>query len=74
VTQRPITRRLRGFLAFLADFVIGDDWRLAAAVGAALALTYGVHQLGWPAWWVLPSTVALALPYSLWRTVRHPGE
>ena len=32
--------RLRAFGAFLYDFVIGDDWRVAVGVVVALAITY----------------------------------
>jgi hypothetical protein len=31
--------RLRAFLRFWYDFIVGDDWRVALAVVAALALT-----------------------------------
>lgn len=34
--------RLRAFGAFWYDFVVGDDWRVAVAVVAALAITYGI--------------------------------
>ncbi|MEV6981991.1 hypothetical protein AB0M95_12125 [Sphaerisporangium sp. NPDC051017] len=30
---------LKGFVMFWYDFIIGDDWKIAAAVVAALALT-----------------------------------
>jgi hypothetical protein len=32
---------LRSFLRFWYDFIIGDDWKIAAAVVAAVALTVG---------------------------------
>ncbi len=31
-------RRLRGFGRFWFDFIVGDDWRIAAGVVAALGL------------------------------------
>ena len=34
-----MSRRLRSFGAFWYDFVVGDDWRGAAAVALALATT-----------------------------------
>ena len=62
--------RLKAFGAFWYDFVIGDDWRVAAAVVAALAVTYGVSKTSVPAWWILPLAVVIILPMSLWRARR----
>ena len=62
--------RLRAFLAFLYDFVVGDDWRIAAGVVVGLALTYAVARAGGPAWWLLPALLAVLLPASLWLAVR----
>ena len=63
--------RLRAFGAFWYDFIVGDDWRVAVAVVAALAVTYGVSKTSVPAWWILPAVVVLVLPWSLWRARRH---
>ncbi len=66
--------RVKAFGAFWYDFIVGDDWRVAVAVVAALAITDGIATAGIPAWWVLPATVAVLLPLSLWRAVRaHRG-
>jgi hypothetical protein len=65
-----MTRWIRAFGAFCYDFVIGDDWRVAVAVVAALAMTYGVAAASIPAWWVLPAAVVVVLPMSLWREAR----
>ncbi len=62
--------RLRKFGAFWYDFVIGDDWQVAAGVIVALAATYGLHRAAVPAWWVVPVAVLLLLPYSLWRATK----
>jgi len=62
--------RVRAFLAFLYDFVIGDDWRIAAGVVAGLAVTYAVSQTSVPAWWVMPALLVVLLPASLWRATR----
>ena len=62
--------RLRQFCAFWYDFVIGDDWRVAAGVVVALGVTYGLHHASVPAWWVVPAAVVLLLPYSLRRASR----
>jgi hypothetical protein len=42
-------RYLRSFGAFLYDFIIGDDWKIAAGVAIALATVAGLvagHVLG----------------------------
>jgi membrane protein implicated in regulation of membrane protease activity len=65
-----VTWWIRAFGAFCYDFVIGDDWRVALGVVAALAVTYGVATLSVPSWWVLPATVMIVLPLSLWRAAR----
>jgi phage shock protein PspC (stress-responsive transcriptional regulator) len=66
-----MAKRLRAFLDFLYDFVIGDDWRIAVGVVAGLALTYAVSQSSVPAWWLLPVLLVVLLPASLWLAVRH---
>jgi hypothetical protein len=65
-----VIRRLRQFGAFWYDFVIGDDWQVAAGVVIALGATYGLHRAAVPAWWVVPVAVLLLLPYSLWRAAK----
>ena len=56
--------RLRRFLLFWYDFVVGDDWRVAVAVVAGLVVTLVLASTGLPAWWVLPVAVVVALPLS----------
>ena len=47
--------RIRAFGAFAYDFVIGDDWWVAAGVAAGLAVTYLLaHVLTVAAWWLIP--------------------
>ena len=53
--------RLRAFGNFLYDFVIGDDWRIAAGVVVALAITALAAT-----WWILPVVVAVMLAVSVW--------
>lgn len=65
-----VRRRLRAIGAFWWDFVVGDDWRLAAGVVAALAASVGLVAVGVPAWWLLPVTVLVTLALSLRRGVR----
>ena len=66
-----MTGRLKAFARFWYDFAVGDDWRVAVAVLAALALTYAVSTTSAPAWPILPAVVAVLLPLSLWRVVRR---
>jgi len=62
--------RLRTFGRFWWNFVVGDDWLVAAVVGAGLGLTGLLTAVGVDAWWLLPLVVALALATSLVRATR----
>ena len=62
--------RLKAFGAFWYDFVVGDDWRIAVGVVAALLVTWGVSRSDVPAWWILPAGVAVFLVGSLWHATR----
>jgi hypothetical protein len=67
---------LRRFGAFWYDFVVGDDWRVAAGVVVALALTYVLSTAtSIPSWWVLPVAVVILLTLSLRRAIqpKRPG-
>jgi hypothetical protein len=64
-------RRSSAFAAFWYDFLVGDDWRVAVGVIAAVALTYGVSTTTIPGWWVLPAAVVVVLSLSLWRVARR---
>jgi hypothetical protein len=64
-------RRIRAFAAFWYDFVVGDDWLIAVGVVIAVALTYALSRAAVPAWWLLPLSLVLLLPLSLWRAARH---
>jgi len=64
---------VRRFLSFWWDFVIGDDWRVAAGIGVAIAITWVLVGRGVDAWWLLPVAVPLVLVQSLRRTVRSGG-
>ena len=45
---------LRSFVLFWWDFIVGDDWRLAAGVVLALGLCELLVHHGVAAWWVAP--------------------
>ena len=59
--------RLKAFGYFWYDFIIGDDWLMAAGVLVALVITYVTAQAGVAAWLWLPLLVVAVLAASLWR-------
>ena len=65
--MRVVLRSLRAIAVFWVDFVIGDDWTVAATIGVALAATAGLVALGVPAWWLLPAAVLGVTTTSLRR-------
>lgn len=56
-----------GFFQFWYDFIVGDDWTIAAGVVVALFLTALLARSNIASWWLLPVAVALGLTASLWR-------
>jgi hypothetical protein len=64
---------LSQFGRFWYDFVVGDDWTIAVAVVALLAITSAIAHTGSVAWPILPAGVAGILSASLWR-VRRASE
>jgi lysylphosphatidylglycerol synthetase-like protein (DUF2156 family) len=63
-----VVRWIRAFVLFWVDFVVGDDWTVAAAVAAALLGTWGLLRAGVDAWWLTPVVAVLATVVSLRRT------
>ena len=66
---------LKRFLAFWYDFVVGDDWAVAAGVVVLLAATGALAQanLNTAAWLLMPVGVVLVLAISLrGATARRP--
>ena len=61
------------FARFWYDFVVGDDWRVAVGVVAALGLTALLAHHDVAAWWVMPVAVVLILGGSLRRAARARG-
>lgn len=55
---------------FLYNFIIGDDWTVAAAVGIGLILTAVLNGNHILAWWLVPVIVVLMLGVSLRRARR----
>jgi hypothetical protein len=61
-------KQLKAFGAFWYDFVIGDDWHVAALVVIGLGLTAILaHVAKVNAWYVLPVFAFAALAWSLHR-------
>lgn len=56
------------FFRFWYDFIIGDDWIVAAAIAVTLALLVIVNQP--TLWWPLPIVVIAVLGLSLWRATK----
>lgn len=63
---------LKHFLLFWYNFLIGDDWMIAAGVVMALVVSAGLahHQVN--AWWVMLVAVVVLLAASLWRETHRP--
>lgn len=59
-----------GFVRFWYDFIVGDDWTIAVAVVAALAITLALTRAHLGVWWFLPIVVIAFLGASLWRAAR----
>jgi hypothetical protein len=64
---------LRSFARFWWDFIVGDDWRVAAGLAGAFALTWLLADNDVPAWWLLPLAVAALLVGSVWREAGGNG-
>jgi hypothetical protein len=64
-------RYLVAFLRFWYDFIIGDDWIVAAGIVIAIALTALIAHQDIAAWWLMPLAVIALLAGSLARAVRR---
>jgi hypothetical protein len=63
-------KHLRAFALFWWNFIVGDDWRVAVGLAAALGLTWLLESHDVDAWWLLPVAVALLLAGSVRRESR----
>jgi hypothetical protein len=59
------------FLRFWYDFIVGDDWRVAVGVVAAIALTALLAARDVAAWWLMPLAVIVVLFASLRRAAER---
>jgi hypothetical protein len=66
-------KHLTTFARFWYDFIVGDDWRVAAGTVAALTLVAIAAHHGVNVWWALPALVSalLAASVSLAGRIRH---
>jgi steroid 5-alpha reductase family enzyme len=62
---------VRKFVLFWYDFIVGDDWVIAAGVVIALIASRLLADRDVNAWWVMPVAVVVMLGVSLWRETRH---
>ena len=60
-------RFIVAFVQFWYDFIIGDDWIVAAAVVGSLIVIFVAKA---NVWWLLPVVVILVLGASLWRVAQ----
>ena len=55
------------FAHFWWNFIVGDDWTVAAGLAAGLGLTAALAHNDVTAWWLMPLAVVALLSLSLWR-------
>jgi hypothetical protein len=66
-----VWRWTKAVVLFLVDYIIGDDWTVAALIALGLLATWRLVEADVPAWWALPLFVLAANVQSLRRTVRN---
>ena len=59
-----------GFFRFWYDFIVGDDWRIAAGVVTAIGLTALIAHRDIDAWWLMVVSVIAVLIGSVRRGAR----
>jgi hypothetical protein len=60
-------KHLKSFALFWVDFIIGDDYWVAAGIVATLGLCAAVSKTSVPAWWLAPLGVLGILTISVIR-------
>jgi hypothetical protein len=68
-----MTRALGAFIRFWIDFIIGDDWSIAAVIALGLVAGWALSAAGVPAWWPLPILVVAVSLISLRRAITRGG-
>jgi hypothetical protein len=62
-----VWRWIKAVPVFLFDFIVGDDWTVAAIIGLGLLVTWRLVEADVNAWWALPVFVLVANVQSLYR-------
>ena len=66
-----VWRWTKAVVLFLVDYVIGDDWTVAALMALGLLATWRLVEAGVSAWWLLPPVGLTANAQSLRRAARN---
>ncbi len=64
-------KHINTFGRFWYDFIIGDDWRVALGVVAAIVVVDASARHGTNWWWLLPLAVTALLAVSLNAATRQ---
>lgn len=59
------------FFRFWYNFIIGDDWTVAALVAVGLAGTWWLAHSGVTVWWLMPVLSLFTICFTVWRAVRR---
>jgi hypothetical protein len=62
--------RVTSFARFCWEFIAGDDWRIAAGLAVAFAVSGLLVRESVAAWWLLPIAVIALLTRSLHHAIR----
>ena len=62
------------FGRFWWNFIVGDDWTVAAGVAVAIGLVAILVDHDVNAWWLLPLAVVLLTGVSVWRQAGQSEE
>jgi len=69
-----VISRVGTFWRFWYEFIVGDDWRIAMGVVAALGITALLARTTvLPVWWIVIVVVLALLPLSVRRVARGRG-
>ena len=64
---------ITNFVRFWYDFIVGDDWTIAAGVAAIMAAAWGLGELGFDAWWLYLLAIIVLLAGTVLRAARSAG-
>jgi hypothetical protein len=67
-------RYVTAFGRFWWDFVVGDDWTVAAGVAVTLGAVGILTHGGVDVWWLLPLAIALLTAISVWRQASSSSD